>query len=157
MSDAEIRLKEEFDKTLVTAVIEQVFAKSAQANNLPQTSDEAYESEDWAILFGSAEEREVQYANKAAQAVFGYSLNEFIGLDSALLAGDPAEREKRDQLLKRAAQSGDEAVGSSTIERVTKQGEAIFIENPQVITLEDGRQGAFFKVSDVSTSNELEL
>ncbi|MGH1376604.1 MAG: MEKHLA domain-containing protein [Alphaproteobacteria bacterium] len=150
MSDLTIKLKQDFDKALVLPVIEQVFTQAADVDNLPKTPDEAYESDDWVILFGTAEERYVQYANKAAQEVFGYSLDEFVGLDSSLLAGDPEERAVRDQLLKDAAVSGDEAVSSSAIERMTKQGNVILIENPQVITLDDGRQGAFFKVSDVS-------
>ncbi|MGH1404404.1 MAG: PAS domain-containing protein [Alphaproteobacteria bacterium] len=151
MDDVKIQLKSSFDKALVTPVIDQVFSHNVHASDLPKTAEEAYESEDWAILFGTAQKRYVQYANKAAQEVFGYPLDEFIGLDSAQLAGDPEERAKRDRLLTSAAASGDETVSSSAIERVTKQGNTIVIENPQVITLEDGRQGAFFKVSDVSS------
>lgn len=155
MSDLKIQLKQEFDKTLVQPVIDQVFVKAADSDYLPMTPEEAYESEDWVILFGTAEERYVQYANKAAQDVFGYSLDEFIGLDSALLAGDVAERARRDELLKSAACSGAETVASTVIERVRQDGKHILIENPQVITLDDGRQGAFFKVSDVSSAPEI--
>ncbi len=155
MSDLKIQLKQEFDNTLVQPVIDQVFAQAADSDYLPMTPEEAYESEDWVILFGTAEERYVQYANKAAQDVFGYSLDEFIGLDSALLAGDAEERARRDELLKNAAGSGTETVASTAIERVRQDGQHILIENPQVITLDDGRQGAFFKVSDVSSVPEL--
>ena len=45
------------------------------------------------------------YANKAAQACFGYSLEEFLGLPSRLSA-EPADQAKRQKLLDQVALNG---------------------------------------------------
>jgi hypothetical protein len=61
------------------------------------------------------------YANKAAQACFGYSWQEFLGLPSRLSA-EPADQAERQKLLDQVAQNGFLA-GYSGI-RVAKSGRA---------------------------------
>lgn len=141
-------IKRDFNRAMVMPVIEQVFSISRDVDNLPRDPEEAYSSKEWAILFGTSKERIVQYANEAAQRVFGYSLEEFIGLESAKLAFSE-DVEERDKLLVQAKESGRVMLEEGSIRRISKEGHVIHIKNPQVYTLNDGRQGAFFRVSDV--------
>jgi PAS domain S-box-containing protein len=66
------------------------------------------------------------YANKAAQACFGYSLEEFLGLPSRLSA-EPADQAERQRLLDQVAQNGFLA-GYSGI-RVAKSGRRFRIDD----------------------------
>lgn len=142
-----INIKIDFNRAIIMPVIEEVFSIAHNVDDLPKDSEEAYFSKEWAILFGSSEERVVQYANEAAQKIFGYSLDEFIGLDSAKLALSE-DVEERNRLLIHAQESGQVILEENSIRRVSKGGGLICIKNPQVYTLSDGRQGAFFRVSD---------
>src|SRR5262245_56280015 len=66
------------------------------------------------------------YANKAAQACFGYSLEEFLGLPSRLSA-EQADQAERQKLLDQVALNGF-LVGYSGI-RVAKSGRRFHIDD----------------------------
>ena len=66
------------------------------------------------------------YANKAAQACFEYSWEEFLALPSRLSA-EPADRKKRQALLEEVARNGFFA-GYSGV-RLAKSGRRFLIEN----------------------------
>jgi PAS domain S-box-containing protein len=74
------------------------------------------------------------YANKSAQACFGYSLEEFLGLPSRLSA-EPADQAKRQKLLDQVARTGFFA-GYSGI-RVAKSGRRFRIEDGVIWELVD--------------------
>ena len=75
------------------------------------------------------------YANKAAQACFGYSLEEFLGLPSRLSA-EPADQAERQKLLDQVALNGFLA-GYSGI-RVAKSGRRFRIDDGIIWELLDG-------------------
>ena len=75
------------------------------------------------------------YANKAAHACFGYSLEEFLGLPSRLSA-EPTDQAERQKLLDQVAQNGFLA-GYSGI-RVAKSGRRFRIDDGIVWELIDG-------------------
>lgn len=150
MDDLSKKLKENFNMHLVQPVLDQVFRKAENSSELPQTVLDAYENEEWVILFGTTEGegRVVEYVNKAAQDIFEYSEQDFIGLPSHKLAL-PEDMAERDELLKNAVQS-ERNVTEDGIVRLTGQGHKILIKNANVITLDDERQGAYFRKSDVT-------
>jgi PAS domain S-box-containing protein len=74
------------------------------------------------------------YANKAAQACFGYSWEEFLGLPSRLSA-EPADQAERRKLLDQVARNGFLA-GYSGI-RVAKSGRRFRIEDGVIWELID--------------------
>jgi PAS domain-containing protein len=74
------------------------------------------------------------YANKAAQACFGYSWDEFLALPSRLSA-EPADRAKRQALLDEVARNGFFS-GYSGV-RLAKTGKRFLIEDGVVWDLTD--------------------
>lgn len=87
------------------------------------------------------------YANRAAQMLFEYSWDEFIGLPSRLSA-EPAEQSERQHLLDQVAEQGfaSNYVGI----RISKTGRRFWIEDGTVWQLIDDRgtlhgQAAVFK------------
>ncbi|MGD9501036.1 MAG: MEKHLA domain-containing protein [Methyloceanibacter sp.] len=74
------------------------------------------------------------YANKAAQACFGYSWEEFLALPSRLSA-EPADQAKRQALLDEVARKGFFA-GYSGI-RIAKSGKRFLIEDGVIWELID--------------------
>jgi hypothetical protein len=87
------------------------------------------------------------YANKAAQMLFEYSWDEFIGLPSRLSA-EPAEQGERQHLLDQVAKQGFASNYAGI--RISKSGRRFWIEDGTVWQLIDERgtlqgQAAVFK------------
>lgn len=87
------------------------------------------------------------YANKAAQMLFEYSWDEFIGLPSRLSA-EPAEQSERQHLLDQVAKQGFASNYAGI--RISKSGRRFWIEDGTVWQLIDERgtlqgQAAVFK------------
>lgn len=74
------------------------------------------------------------YANRAAQACFGYSWEEFVGLPSRLSAEAP-ERSERQRLLDAVARDG--YIGDYRGLRVAKSGRRFWIDKAIVWQLDD--------------------
>ena len=77
------------------------------------------------------------YANRAAQELFGYPWEAFVGLPSRLSA-EPVAREERERLLRRVAEQGfiDDYAGV----RVARTGQRFLIEQAVVWNLCDAQQ-----------------
>ncbi len=87
------------------------------------------------------------YANRAAQMLFEYSWEEFIGLPSRLSA-EPAEQSERQHLLDQVAKQGFASNYAGI--RISKSGRRFWIEDGTVWQLIDDRgtlhgQAAVFK------------
>jgi hypothetical protein len=76
------------------------------------------------------------YANRAAQACFGYGLEEFLALPSRLSA-DGSQQETRRAVFERVARDGF-VTGYSGV-RVAKSGRRLRIENATIWRLIDGQ------------------
>ncbi|WP_442678278.1 MEKHLA domain-containing protein [Sphingomonas sp. ASY06-1R] len=74
------------------------------------------------------------YANRAAQTLFGYDWDAFIGLPSRLSAA-PADRAERARLFEEVARQGFSTAYSGT--RVTKSGRRFRIEQAAIWQLRD--------------------
>ena len=94
-----------------------------------------YEEAPFAVLaHDTAEDPRFFYANRAAQACFGYSWIEFVGLHSRLSAEMP-ERAARQKLLDEVARYG--YVGDFRGVRIAKSGRRFWIEQAVVWELID--------------------
>ena len=94
-----------------------------------------YEEAPFAVLaHDTAEDPRFFYANRAAQACFGYSWNEFIGLPSRLSAEMP-ERASRQKLLDAVCRDG--YVADYRGVRIAKSGRRFWIEQAVVWELLD--------------------
>jgi PAS domain S-box-containing protein len=92
------------------------------------------------------------YANKAAQACFGYSLDEFLSLPSRLSA-EPEEQTERQELLDRVRRNG--YMSGYRGVRIAKSGQRFIIEDGVVWELIDehgahhGQAAAFSTWRDI--------
>ena len=111
-----------------------------------------YEAASYCVLAHNADpDPHFIYANKAAQACFGYSWSELTSLPSRLSA-ETADREKRQQLMDRVRQQGF-AIGYTGL-RISKTGLRFWIEDATLWQLLDeegvvhGMAAAFAKWRD---------
>jgi PAS domain-containing protein len=93
-----------------------------------------YEADFVLLSHGTEPDPRFNYANRAAQDLFGYSWQTFVGLPSRLSA-EPVAREERDRLLRRVADQGfiDDYAGV----RVAADGRRFRIEQAVVWNLLD--------------------
>ena len=116
------------------------YARLVQAPLVPEGRDARwlYHKAPFAVLaHGTDRDPCFIYANRAAQACFEYSYEEFLGLPSRLSA-EPTDRAERQRLLDQVASNGFLA-GYSGI-RVAKSGRRFLIEDGLVWELID-REG----------------
>jgi PAS domain-containing protein len=114
------------------------YARLVAAPLVPEGADANWLYRDASFIVlahGSDPDPNFIYANKAAQACFGYSLKEFLGLPSRLSA-EPADQAERQKLLDQVAQNGFLA-GYSGI-RVAQSGRRFRIDDGIVWELLDG-------------------
>lgn len=116
------------------------FARMVGKGLVPADTDAEwlYEQAPFAVLaHDTAEDPRFFYANRAAQACFGYSWVEFIGMPSRLSAETP-ERAARQKLLEQVARDG--YVADFRGVRIAKSGRRFWIEHAFVWELidEDG-------------------
>jgi len=98
-------------------------------------ADWLYEQAPFAVLaHDTAEDPRFFYANRAAQACFGYSWTEFIGMPSRLSAETP-ERGARQKLLEQVARDG--FVADFRGVRIAKSGRRFWIEQTTIWELID--------------------
>ncbi len=96
-----------------------------------------YEADFVLLSHGPEPDPLFSYANRAAQALFGYPWEAFIGLPSRLSA-EPAARAAREALFRRVAEHGfiDDYAGV----RVGRAGQRFMIQQAVVWNLHDARQ-----------------
>ena len=96
-----------------------------------------YEADFVLLSHGTEADPRFNYANRAAQVLFGYPWEAFIGLPSRLSA-EPVAREERERLLRRVADQGfiDDYAGV----RVAADGRRFRIEQALVWNLADAQQ-----------------
>lgn len=115
------------------------FARLAGRPLVPQNTDAAwlYRQAPFAVLAHDTEaDPRFIYANMAAQACFGYSLEELVALPSRLSA-EPGDQAERQRLLDAVARDGF-ASGYRGV-RLTKSGQRFLIEDGIVWELIDFR------------------
>jgi PAS domain S-box-containing protein len=113
------------------------FAKLVGRSLVPKdaNADWLYEEAPFAVLaHDTAEDPRFFYANRAAQACFGYSWIEFIGLPSRLSAELP-DRAARQELLDQVARDG--FIADYRGVRIAKSGRRFWIEQAVVWELID--------------------
>lgn len=93
-----------------------------------------YEKAPFAVLAHSGDEPCFIYANRAAQACFGYGWDEFIGMPSRLSAAEP-QRDERQRLLETVSRDGFAKDYAGV--RIAKSGNRFWIENGVVWNLLD--------------------
>jgi PAS domain-containing protein len=131
------------------------YARLVGAPLVPQGADAAwlYRAAPFAVL---AHDRSADpcfiYANKAAQACFGYSWDEFIALPSRLSA-EPQDRAERQALLDAVARDGFHA-GYSGV-RVGKNDRRFLIEGGVVWELIDARGAPHGQAATFASWREL--